>query len=172
MNKSELGNITLSSLYQTLQDRHNVIVDRWRNALAGTSFTPLTVVQTCSRLGELTDRVISLLVSETLDRREARKIGAALAHMRYLSPEALGKTQEVLGKRLLEDLPPQGVAVLQRRLATLLAEIGAGFFEQARNETAEQLTHLQKLRCELAQGNYFAKPLTGEAASALIAAGN
>ena len=39
-------------------------------------------------------------------------------------------------------------------------------------ETAEQLTHLQKLRCELAQGNYFAKPLTGKAASALIAASN
>jgi EAL domain-containing protein (putative c-di-GMP-specific phosphodiesterase class I) len=39
-------------------------------------------------------------------------------------------------------------------------------------ETAEQLTHLQKVRCELAQGNYIAKPLTGEAASALIATSN
>ncbi len=37
-------------------------------------------------------------------------------------------------------------------------------------ETAEQLAHLQELRCELAQGNYISKPLTGEAASALIAA--
>jgi diguanylate cyclase (GGDEF)-like protein len=36
-------------------------------------------------------------------------------------------------------------------------------------ETAEQLAHLQKLKCELAQGTYFSEPLAVEAASALLA---
>ena len=36
-------------------------------------------------------------------------------------------------------------------------------------ETAEQLSQLRKLECDLAQGYYFAKPLTHEEASALIA---
>jgi diguanylate cyclase (GGDEF)-like protein len=37
-------------------------------------------------------------------------------------------------------------------------------------ETEEQLTQLRELKCGLAQGYYFAKPLTTEQASALIAA--
>ena len=36
-------------------------------------------------------------------------------------------------------------------------------------ETIEQLSQLRRLGCNLAQGNYFAKPLTSEEASALIA---
>jgi EAL domain-containing protein (putative c-di-GMP-specific phosphodiesterase class I) len=36
-------------------------------------------------------------------------------------------------------------------------------------ETAKQAMHLQELGCDLAQGHYFAEPLTSEEASALIA---
>jgi diguanylate cyclase (GGDEF)-like protein/PAS domain S-box-containing protein len=35
-------------------------------------------------------------------------------------------------------------------------------------ETAEQLTQLRNMRCDLAQGNYFSKPLPSEALSVLI----
>jgi len=35
-------------------------------------------------------------------------------------------------------------------------------------ETAEQLAHLQALRCELAQGFYFHRPLPAEKVSALL----
>jgi EAL domain-containing protein (putative c-di-GMP-specific phosphodiesterase class I) len=38
-------------------------------------------------------------------------------------------------------------------------------------ETAEQLAHLRGLRCDLAQGNYFSKPLPSKAASELLATG-
>ena len=138
MSTLRLGKTAQSAICQTLQRRHSAIVESWRGALAGTSFTPLTAAQTRSQLGELTDRVISLLVSETCDRHEAREIGSALAHMHYLSPEALSRTQEVLAKRLLEDMPPEGGAALQHRLTELLAEIGAGFFEQARNTILQE----------------------------------
>ncbi len=39
-------------------------------------------------------------------------------------------------------------------------------------EDAEQLKQLRELRCEMAQGYYFAKPLAEDAASALLAAGS
>jgi EAL domain-containing protein (putative c-di-GMP-specific phosphodiesterase class I) len=35
-------------------------------------------------------------------------------------------------------------------------------------ETANQLTLLRELGCEMAQGNYFSEPLPGEAASMLL----
>ena len=133
MNDLELGNKTRSALYQTLRDRRSAIVRSWRRAITGTSFTPLTAAQTRSKLEKLTDRIITLLLSEALDRREAREIGSALAHMHYLSPEALSRTQDVLAQRLLEDVPSDVRTKLQPRLATLLAEIGAGFVGQARN---------------------------------------
>lgn len=133
MDTAQLGETARSALLQTLRGRRRTIVDSWRSALAGTSFSPLTAAQTHSLLGELTDRVITLLLSETLDRREAREIGSDLATMHYLSPEALSRTQEILAQQLLEDMTPEEGGRLQRRLATLLAEIAAGFFGEARN---------------------------------------
>jgi PAS domain-containing protein len=138
MNNVELAKSMRSALYQTLCDRRGAIVDSWRAAIAGTGFTPLTSAQIRSRLGELTDLVIALLLSDSLDRREAREIGSSLAQMHYLSPEALSRTQDVLARCLLEEVPPEDVAALHSRLATLLAEIGAGFFGQARNTILQE----------------------------------
>jgi diguanylate cyclase (GGDEF)-like protein len=135
---SELGKTARADLYQTLRDRRTAIVESWRRTVAGTSFTPLTTAQTRSELSKLTAWIITLLVSETFDRREARRIGSALANMHYLSPEALSRTQDVLAKRLLEDMSPEVAVALQPRLAELLAEIGAGFFEQARDTILKQ----------------------------------
>jgi diguanylate cyclase (GGDEF)-like protein len=134
----ELTKSTRSALYRTLRDRRGAIVESWRAAIAGTGFTPLTRAQIRSRLEELTDRVIALLLSDTLDRREAREIGSSLAQMHYLSPEALSKTQDVLAQCLLEETSPEEVAALHSRHATLLAEIGAGFFGQARNTILQE----------------------------------
>jgi diguanylate cyclase (GGDEF)-like protein len=134
----ELTKSTRSALYRTLRDRRGTIVESWRAAIAGTGFTPLTRAQIRSRLEELTDRVIALLLSDTLDRREAREIGSSLAQMHYLSPEALSKTQDVLAQCLLEETSPEEVAALHSRHATLLAEIGAGFFGQARNTILQE----------------------------------
>jgi diguanylate cyclase (GGDEF)-like protein len=134
----ELTKSTRSALYRTLRDRRGTIVESWRAAIAGTGFTPLTRAQIRSRLEELTDRVIALLLSDTLDRREAREIGSSLAQMHYLGPEALSKTQDVLAQCLLEETSPEEVAALHSRHATLLAEIGAGFFGQARNTILQE----------------------------------
>ncbi|CAA9479087.1 MAG: hypothetical protein AVDCRST_MAG25-2645 [uncultured Rubrobacteraceae bacterium] len=109
------------------------LIEDWRAAIAGTSFTPLSNAEVRRQLEGLTDQAIDLLLSESLDRGCAREIGAALAGMHYLSPEVIGRTQEVLAKHFRESIPSAYVGLLQPRVATLLAEVGVGFAGRARD---------------------------------------
>jgi diguanylate cyclase (GGDEF)-like protein/PAS domain S-box-containing protein len=118
---------------QLSQRRRDAIVNSWYDAIADTSFTPLTAAEVRRRLSDLTDRAIILLFSESFEHHNAREIGSTLASMHYLNPETLGKAIEVLHRGLFEDLPPDQVIELRPRLAVLLAEIAAGFFERARD---------------------------------------
>lgn len=52
--------------------------------------------------------------------------------MHYLNPGTLSGTQEVLASQLVEGLSDGRAVRLQPRLAMLLAEVAAGFFERAR----------------------------------------
>lgn len=120
-----------SELRRLLWDRRETIIDDWRATIAGTSFTPLPAAEVRRQLEELTDQAITLLLAESVDRGQAQEIGTTVAGMHYLSPEAMGRTQEVLAKHLLENIPPAHAAILQPRVATLLAEIGVGLVGRA-----------------------------------------
>jgi len=57
----------------------------------------------------------------------------------YLESEALGRTQELLARQLVEGLPADQVVELQPRLAALLGGLATGFSQQARETVlAEQ----------------------------------
>ena len=118
---------------QLSRRRRNAIVDSWYEAIADTSFTPLTAAEVRRRLSELTDQAIILLFSESFEYRKAQAIGSTLASMHYLNPETLGRALEVLHLGLFEDLSHDQVSELRPRLAVLIAEIAAGFFERARD---------------------------------------
>jgi len=133
MDATEPNAIDRSELLGILLDRREAMVDAWRATIAGTSFTPLPAAEVRRRLDELAGRAITLLLSERFNRGEAREIGASLAGMHYLSPEVMGRTQELLAKQLLENIPGDHALALQRRMAALLAEIGVGFFGEVRN---------------------------------------
>src|SRR5215218_5255300 len=122
-----------SQLLQLSRRRRKAIVDSWYEAIADTSFTPLTAAEVRRRLSDLTDQAIVLLFSESIEHHKARAIGSTLASMHYLNPETLGRALEVLHCGLVEDLPPGQAIALRPRLAVLIAEIAAGFFEQARD---------------------------------------
>ena len=122
-----------SQLLQLSRRRREAIVDSWYEAIADTSFTPLTAAEVRRRLSDLTDQAIVLLFSESFEFHKARAIGSTLASMHYLKPETLGSALEVLHRGLFADLPPDQVIALRPRLAVLIAEIAAGFFEQARD---------------------------------------
>src|SRR5215213_3736969 len=122
-----------SQLLQLSRRRRKAIVDSWYEAIADTSFTPLTAAEVRRRLSDLTDQTVILLFSESVEYPKARAIGSTLASMHYLNPETLGRALEVLHWGLFEDLPPDQAIALRPRLAVLIAEIAAGFFEQARD---------------------------------------
>jgi len=116
-----------------LRGRRDAIAGRWHQAVEGTDCAPLDATEVRQRLVELTDRVVGLLLAEPFDHTEAHAIGAALARLDSLQPEALGRTQEVLACQLLEALPSEQVVALQPRLAALLGGLATGFFQQARD---------------------------------------
>jgi signal transduction histidine kinase len=119
-------------LRQVLQARCQAIAASWYNAIARTGYVPFDAAQVRQRLVELTAAVVTLLLAEPFEHERAQAIGASLASLHYVQPEALGRTQEVLGQELLAGLPADQVAMLQPRLATLLGGVAAGFFRQAR----------------------------------------
>ena len=123
-----------SELLRFLRERRGAIVDSWYHAVARTGFTPLTAAEVRRRLEELLNQAITLLFSESFERREARELGSTLAEMHYLSPEALSGTQEVLARQLLEGLGDDEIVALQPRLAVVLSEFAAGFNEKARDQ--------------------------------------
>src|SRR5215212_3128838 len=123
-----------SRLVRSLRDRRGTLARSWYAAIARSGFTSLTTAEVGRNLEELTDRIITLLVSETFERDQALEIGASLGDMHYISPEALSGTQEVLARRLLEDLPVDQAVALQPRLTALLSCVAAGFFERARDQ--------------------------------------
>lgn len=118
---------------QFSQERRDEIVNEWYGAIAGTGFTSLTAAEVRRHLSDLTDQAIILLFSESFEHHKARAIGSTLANMHYLNPDTLGRALEVLHRGLFEDLQSGQVVRLRPRLAVLIAEIAAGFFEQARD---------------------------------------
>jgi PAS domain S-box-containing protein len=122
----------LAQMAQFLHTRRDTIADHWYRAVASTSFAPLRAEQVRQRLNDLTEQVIALLLAEPLDRDAARSIGAALASLHYLEPQALAGTQEALAQQLVEGLSTDQNAALYPRLTALLAELAAGFAARAR----------------------------------------
>ncbi len=126
-----------------LEARRDAIAERWYRAVAGTGFVPLSPAEVRERLAGLIDRIVAALLAEPLDRLAAREIGADLARLYYVHPNALSGTQEVLGAELLAELPPEQAAALWPRVATLLAELAAGYLAQLR---ATILTEQESIR--------------------------
>ena len=99
----------------------------WQQAVAHTSYTPFTSRDLRERFRALTEQVIALLVAETFDRASAQTIGADLARLHYVHPEALARTQEVFSAHLPACLTEAQRMAVQPRLAAILSAIAAGF---------------------------------------------
>jgi signal transduction histidine kinase len=118
---------------QFLRSRRGAISENWHKAIAQADSVPPSVVEGCQELVELTDQIISLLLEKPFEPDRAEAIGASLAHLHCVQPEALGGTQEVLAHRLVEGLSPDQTVALQPRLAVLLGGLSAGYFREVRS---------------------------------------
>lgn len=118
-------------LEKALRERIPIIAENWYQAICRTGFVPYTPDEVRQRLYVLTERTVAFLLGESRDPLEAQRIGISLGRLHYVQPHALRQTQEVLGIQLLEGLSPEDVVAMQPRLATLMGNLAAGFFQQA-----------------------------------------
>jgi len=139
-----MGAAERSQLQGMLRSRCDAIAEQWYQAIATTSYVSLTAAEVRQRLLGLTEQLVALLCSEPFERDKAQAIGASLARLHYIEPEALGRTQEVLGRQLVEGLPADQVVALQPRLAELLAGLATGFLRQAREMILTEQEQVRK----------------------------
>jgi hypothetical protein len=121
-----------SQVHQTLLSRRFAIAGSWYKAVAQTSFIPHSATEVRESFVTLAEEVIALLVAEPFDQGRAQAIGAMLAGLHCVQPEALGRTQEVLAQQLVEGLPADQVVDLQFRLAEIHGKLATGFSQRAR----------------------------------------
>jgi len=119
-------------LEKVLLERCEVMADGWYQAIARTSYLPLAATDIRRRLADLAGQATALLVGEPFDGSQAQEIGAALAQLHCLQPEALGQTIGVLAQGFVEGLPADQAAALQPGLTALLVGVATGFARQAR----------------------------------------
>ncbi len=108
------------------------IAERWYRAIAHTTFTALPAEAIRRQLAALTDRAVGLLLAESFDERRGEEIGATLARLRFLDPQALRQTLAILGAGLAGDLPVGDTEPSPTRLTMLLGAVAAGYLGEAR----------------------------------------
>jgi len=142
----EIDAVDPSQLLQILCSRRDAIADRWYQAIARVSYIPLEGAEVRQRLAELTEQIIAILDAEPFERDKAQAIGVALARLTHAQPEALGRTQEVLARHLLEAVTTEQAVALRPSLVALLGAMATGFLQQARDTI---LTEQERIRCAL-----------------------
>lgn len=136
---------------QRAHERQGAIARAWQRAIAPTGLPLVGAADVGQELARLVGEAGDLLLAEPFESARARAIGATLASLRYLTPEALGACVEVLARELVADLPPAQVAALQPRLAALLGEMATGFSAAAQEtilaaQEAHRLVYLAERR--------------------------
>lgn len=113
---------------------------------------------TITTLGKLTDLGVQLSIDD---------FGTGYSSLSYLKRFPVSSLKidcsfvERLGKAPEDSVIVSGIINLAHTLDMKVVAEGV--------ETAGQVTHLQEQACDLAQGNYFSKPLSGEELEGLLA---
>jgi signal transduction histidine kinase len=115
-------NSNLTQLAESLENRKEVIANRWYDAIAP-SIPDLAAEDVKPQLSEWTGLVITLLRSQPLKREIAHAIGESLARDVSPKPLVLSKTQKVLAQQIVEGLPDE-------HLPSLLPDVLAGFIQE------------------------------------------
>jgi PAS domain S-box-containing protein len=138
-----------ASFRAALHARRDEIAAAWHDAIAPTGFSPLSGREVRDHLLLLTDRAIDALLAEPFDPAAAEAIGAALVGLRYVHPDALRRTHDVLARQFGAGRSAAQVAAAQPRLVALLGGVAAGFARALRAVThAEQEEMRAALRLE------------------------
>ncbi|MER7332005.1 MULTISPECIES: bifunctional diguanylate cyclase/phosphodiesterase [unclassified Micromonospora] len=115
----------------------------WAKAVSGTSYLPMTQAQLEALLQRLTDQLAAALLADPFDLRVGHRVGTELVAAHIASPEALGRTVEVVQLRLARDLGLVGEEVGDR-LARLLAAVSIGYSRALRDRTLDEQESIRR----------------------------
>jgi len=118
-------------LSQDLQDRREMIAQRWHDAVAETGFVPHDRSAVYQQFLELTDHVITALLDLVSSSASIQAIGAAIVRLNYTAPRALEKTLTVLAHELVDGMDAEQRTVMYPYLVSLYSGIAAGFTSEA-----------------------------------------
>jgi diguanylate cyclase (GGDEF)-like protein/PAS domain S-box-containing protein len=111
------------------------LVDRWVDAISGTSYVPLNRGELRGYLGNLAARLTKAMAAPTLDDTAVRDIGASMVAAHFTGVESLASTIAVLGPALAEADDP----VIREHWLAALGELASGYADALRQRTlAEQ----------------------------------
>ncbi|MCL4508241.1 MAG: hypothetical protein M1296_01810, partial [Chloroflexi bacterium] len=120
----------IQALYTLLSQRCEDVAVQWQQSLAHTGFVASSVPEVQSHLSILARRTIHAVLADEPDRNECRAIGAAVAGLHYVHPDALERTLDILAGALLAGLPTTDRLFLQRRVDSCLAALATGFIAE------------------------------------------
>jgi PAS domain S-box-containing protein len=153
---------------QTLGSYPDTIAERWCQKIATTNYVPIKAAVVCQQLVELSIRIVGLLLAEPFEPNRAEEIGAGLARIYYLQPEALGGTVQVLVGHLLEGSDTDRGSDLQLRVAEMLGRLATGFFHQARRTVIQEQEKRQaQLSAEQQRARKELRIMSGAMASSI-----
>src|SRR6266545_2718525 len=109
----------------------------WAKALAGTCYVPMTRAERHDFLHSLGTRLAAAVTAEPFSGTPGYELGTGLVVADFATPEALGRTVEVIDDRFLADAGLAGEEP-RRRLAQLLGALAAGYSWALRDRTLDE----------------------------------
>jgi diguanylate cyclase (GGDEF)-like protein/PAS domain S-box-containing protein len=110
---------------------HAGLVERWVDAVSGTSYVPLNRGELRAYLGNLAARLTQAMIADPLDESAVRDIGASMVAAHFTGPESLASTITVLGSEFGEGTEPR----LRERWLPTVAALAAGYADALRQRT-------------------------------------
>jgi diguanylate cyclase (GGDEF)-like protein len=110
----------------------------WASALVETCYVPMSRAERHDFLRRQAERLATALVTQPFVPATGYEVGLALVGADFAAPEVLGRTIEVLDRRLLVDAGLAGEDEAVRRLAPLMGALAAGYSWALRDRTLDE----------------------------------
>jgi PAS domain S-box-containing protein len=117
---------------QNIRNCRQSIAHDWYFAFASVGSFQLDRSEALQNFSQLTDQVIAYLLAENPPEEAAKEIGAGLADLPCLDPQAIEISCQLWSRQLVEAEFPDKVASLYPRMLALLSGMSTGFFKRAR----------------------------------------
>jgi len=130
-----------------VSDRVTALAGLWARRLAGVTFVPDGRARTREMLANVLSRLVTALTTEPFDAGVGYQVGRDLVAGHVSSPQALGRTIDLLSGRLLADLAIDHPRAVDR-LSDLLGELATGYTESLRDvvlAAAEEINQAERV---------------------------